>query len=280
MNGVASQHSQSQSLLNSSTVSGPAGIADHISGAGSTSTSNQQALQHSPHHDSTSSNDTNLTSDSSDLEPLTTTVGVTEALLPKEQPPGDKVGEGQEPVVIKEEGELLHGTVNGQIELLEHTSGRSVGSGDAEVMVNDSDAQDWIPDADHELKRVKVCQPSCSRHLSSYYDNAMFSVFNGKIISFSSNYLLLIIRCTNLSAHGGWIKGQPFALASFKKKQMKLSLSPVRKGIITTSYFQLLFAQTMFISGNKVSSIVCNLPAHAHMIIRRSSSACYCGSNI
>ena len=84
--------------------------------------------------------------------------------MPKEQPPGDKVREGQEPVVIKEEGELIHGTVNGQIELLEHTPEPSVGSGDAEVMVNDSDAQDWIPDADHELKRVKVCQPFCSRH--------------------------------------------------------------------------------------------------------------------
>jgi protein phosphatase-4 regulatory subunit 3 len=169
MNGVASQHSQPQSLLNTSTISGPAGIADHISGAGSTSTSNQQALQHSPHHDSTSPNDTNLISDSpspSDLEPLTTTAGVTEVLVPKEQPPGDKVGEGQEPVVIKEEGEVLHGTVNGQIELLEHTPEPSVGSGDAEVMVNDPDAQDWIPDADHELKRVKVCQPLYSRHLS------------------------------------------------------------------------------------------------------------------
>jgi protein phosphatase-4 regulatory subunit 3 len=159
MNGVASQHSQPQSLLNTSTISGPAGTADHISGAGSTSTSNQQALQHSPHHDSTSPNDTSNNPSPSDLEPLTTTAGETEALAPKEQPPGDKIGEEQEPVFIKEEGEVLHGTVNGQIELLEHTPEPNVGSSDAEVMVNDSDAQDWIPDADHELKRVKVCQP-------------------------------------------------------------------------------------------------------------------------
>ena len=169
MNGVASQHSEPQSLLNTSTVSAPAGIADHISGAGSTSTSNQQAPQPSPHHDSTSPNDTNTTSNSpppSDLEPLTTTAGVTEALALKEQPPGDKVGEGQEPVIVKEEGEVLHETLNRQIELLEHTPEPSVGTGDAGVMVNDSDAQDWIPDADHELKRVKVCQPSYSHHLS------------------------------------------------------------------------------------------------------------------
>ena len=54
-----------------------------------------------------------------------------------------KVGEGQEPVVItKEEGEALHWTVNDLVELLEHTPESSVGSGDAEVMVNDSDAQD------------------------------------------------------------------------------------------------------------------------------------------
>ena len=169
MNGVASQHSQPQSLLNTSTISGPAGIADHTSGAGSTSTSNQQALQQSPLHDSTSPNDTNITSDSpspSDIEPLTKTAGVTEALVPKKQPPGDQVGEGQEPLVIKEEGEVLRGTVNGPVELLEHTPEPSVGSGDAEVMVNDSDAQEWIPDADHELKRVKVSQFSYSRHLS------------------------------------------------------------------------------------------------------------------
>ena len=165
MNGVASQHSQPQSLLNTSTISGPAGIADHTFGAGSTSTLNQQALQHSPHHDSTSPNDTNQTSDSpppSDLESLTTTAGETDALAPKMHPPGDEDGEGQ-PVVIKEGGEVLRGTDNSPLELSqEHTPEPSVGSGDAEVMINDSDAQDWIPDADHELKRVKVCEPSSS----------------------------------------------------------------------------------------------------------------------
>jgi len=179
MNGVASQHSQSQSLLNTSTISGPAGIADHNSGAGSTSISNQQAsFQHSPHQDSTSPNDTNLISDNSSLsdpEPLTT-AGEEEALVPKKQPPGDKDREvhGQiEPVGIKEEGEVLLDTVNGQIELLEHTPEASVGSGGAGVMANE-DAQDWIPDADHELKRVKVCQ--FLSFLKSYYfpwDNAM-----------------------------------------------------------------------------------------------------------
>ena len=118
------------------------------------------------------------------------------------------------------------------------------------------------------------------------YDYAMFFVFNGKIASFSSNYSLLVIRCTNLSAHGGWIKGQLFALASFKKRQMKPFLSPVQKGIIMTSYFQLLFAQTMFISDNKVSStrrLSCCLQSpctHAHMTTCRSSLACYSGPNL
>ena len=86
-------------------------------------------------------------------------------------------------------------------------------------------------------------------------------LFNGKIASFCippSNSISVLVhqssRCTNLLALGGWIKGQPFALASFKKKQTKPFLSPGQKGIITTSYFQLLFAQTMFISDNKVSS--------------------------
>jgi hypothetical protein len=182
MNGVASQHSQSQSLLNTSTISGPAGIADHNSGAGSTSISNQQALQHSPHQDSSPPNDTNVPSDnpsSSDPDPLMTTAG---------EPPGDKDQERQgqivESVVIKEEGEVPLRTVNGQIELLEHTPEVSVGSGDAEVMVNE-DARDWIPDADHELKRVKVCQPLIpviSQIILLFsWDNLMLSAFNGKI---------------------------------------------------------------------------------------------------
>ena len=236
MNGVASQHSQSQSLLNASTISGPAGIADPNSGAGSTPISNQQALQHSPHQDSSPPNDTNVPSDnpsSSDPDPLMTIAG---------EPPGDKDEEGQsqiESVVIKEEGEVSLRTVNGQIEFLEHTPEVSVGSGDAEVMVNE-DARDWIPDADHELKRVKVCQL-----ISLCIPPSDFNICSLLTIN--------LLRCTNLLAHGGWIKGQHFASASFKKKQMKPFLSPAQKGIITTSYFPLLFAQTMFISDNKVS---------------------------
>ena len=154
MNGVASQHSQSQSLLNTSIISGSAGTTDHNSGAGSTSISNQQpSFQHSSH-------DANLTPDNPSLSDSTTTAGGEQVLAPQEQPPGDKDGEAQsliEPAVIKEEGEVLLEPVNNQIELLEHTPEATVGSGDAEVMVNE-DAQDWIPDADHELKRVKVCQ--------------------------------------------------------------------------------------------------------------------------
>ena len=178
MIGVASQHSQPHSLKNTSKISGPASIVSDTSGSGSTSASNQQALQHSPHHDS--QNDTNLTSDSPPppgLELLMTTARVKEALAPKELPPRDEVGAGQEPVVIKEKGEGL----NGLLKLSEQTPELSVGSGNAEMMVNDSDAQDWIPDADHELKRVKVCHLLIPVIYQSYYDNAMFSVFNGKI---------------------------------------------------------------------------------------------------
>jgi len=57
-------------------------------------------------------------------------------------------------VPVKDEGEALLGHVNGQIELLEGSPDVSIGSGDSSLIVEES--QEWVPDPDHELKRVKV----------------------------------------------------------------------------------------------------------------------------
>lgn len=51
---------------------------------------------------------------------------------------------------VKEEGEATLEPVNGQIELLEHTPDTVVDEG-----------QDWLPDGDHEMKRVKVSTLAC-----------------------------------------------------------------------------------------------------------------------
>ena len=80
--------------------------------------------------------------------------------------------------------------------------------------------------------------------------------FNSKIAFLPSHSIsvppTIPFTSTNLSALGGWIKGEP-------KKQTKPFLSPGQKGITTTLSFQLLFAQTMFIrSSNKVSD-TCHL---------------------
>ncbi|KAJ2929227.1 hypothetical protein H1R20_g7862, partial [Candolleomyces eurysporus] len=56
---------------------------------------------------------------------------------------------------IKEEGEVSLDHVNGQPELFEHASGPYLGPGDPSGVMAD-DGQEWIPDADHDLKRVKA----------------------------------------------------------------------------------------------------------------------------
>jgi len=60
-------------------------------------------------------------------------------------------------IPVKDQGEALLGHVNGQIELLEGSPDVSIGSGDSGLIVEEN--QEWIPDPDHELKRVKVSWP-------------------------------------------------------------------------------------------------------------------------
>ncbi len=52
---------------------------------------------------------------------------------------------------VKSEGEVL---INAQVDLLEGSSDNSIMSGDTTLVVQES--QEWIPEPDHELKRVKV----------------------------------------------------------------------------------------------------------------------------
>lgn len=72
-------------------------------------------------------------------------------------------GQPQSLEIVKEEGEVPLEHVNGQIELVEHTPETAAGPGDSGGTVGD-DGHDWLPDGDHELKRVKVsgvCLASC-----------------------------------------------------------------------------------------------------------------------
>lgn len=62
-------------------------------------------------------------------------------------------------VVVKEENSGLLDSVKGQIELLEGSSEIVVGAGDNGLIVEEN--QEWIPDPDHELKRVKVRSFTC-----------------------------------------------------------------------------------------------------------------------
>lgn len=63
--------------------------------------------------------------------------------------------DGHQLELIKEEPEALISSTNQQIELLEHIPEAGVDEG-----------QDWAQDADHEMKRVKVCKFLQSRNVS------------------------------------------------------------------------------------------------------------------
>ncbi|KIM46489.1 hypothetical protein M413DRAFT_441578 [Hebeloma cylindrosporum] len=167
MNGPASAPSLSQSLLQSSENSA-AGPVDTI-GAGSTTVSDPQI------QDSSSSIDRHLDSppatiiipnglSASDTQkPATSSqpegglVEIAEVIDNRQDKGGaEKEGPQAEPLTIKEEGEvLLEAAINGQIELLEHTPESGAGAGVGGLIVTE-EAQDWVPDGDHELKRVKV----------------------------------------------------------------------------------------------------------------------------
>lgn len=170
MNGHASDSPEPQSLLQASDTF-TASAAD-TTGGGSTSVSDSE----SPLQDASTPMDQNLAS----ANP--TNVSLSE--LPVSEPQnvatsaetaGEVVqtaevfGEGQdkggsaeveavqaEPLTIKQEADVTLEAVNGQIELLEHTPEATVvGTGETGLIVQE-DGQDWIPDPDHELKRVKV----------------------------------------------------------------------------------------------------------------------------
>jgi protein phosphatase-4 regulatory subunit 3 len=148
MNGVGASEDQSQSLLST------ASPATNLSGAGSTS---PPSLQSS---DLTSPNSTSSTPNDSTAEPNTPpesngTIG--DSVEEKEggqemaQDKGreaESASEGGEPQPSTESVKLeetVLDSVNVQIELLEHTP---------DIVVDDG--QDWAPDGEHEMKRVKV----------------------------------------------------------------------------------------------------------------------------
>lgn len=172
MNGHASDPPDPQSLLHSSDKFAD-GAAD-TTGAGSASISDSQ----SPLQDSSPSIDQNLASVNpatiSSREPLVSelqdaipSVGTQEQVAPTAevvgngQDTGGGTTEGEaaqaEPITNSHEAEVHLEAVNGQIELLEHTPENNVVAGDGGLLLQD-DGQDWIPDPDHELKRVKVCK--------------------------------------------------------------------------------------------------------------------------
>ncbi|KAF8165663.1 component of IIS longevity pathway SMK-1-domain-containing protein [Crassisporium funariophilum] len=182
MNGLASAGSHSQSLLHTPTnpVPAAASLADDNSGAVSTSIPNPQPSPQLPSTPSISDPTpaTDIASTANDVSPrdpqaLTTPSGTQEEDIQKAevhvhgQDKGGAVAVGNEhiePQFVKEEsdGALELVPRNNQIELVEHMPEAGIGLGEAGLMINE-EAQEWIPDADHELKRVKVYELIGSR---------------------------------------------------------------------------------------------------------------------
>ncbi|PPQ68299.1 hypothetical protein CVT25_001387 [Psilocybe cyanescens] len=177
MNGLASASPEPQSLLQSSQNS-PAGAA-HTTGAGSTtifdSQSPLQDSQSSIDQDPTSTSVTNIPpdelSDSTPQHPAAENpqaegefVQTAEVIGVSQDKGGGTETENveAETSIIKEEGEVLLRHVNGQIELVEHTPTHDAGLGDGGLIMTDEGGE-WLPESDHELKRVKVYQLIGSR---------------------------------------------------------------------------------------------------------------------
>ncbi|PPQ70709.1 hypothetical protein CVT26_014633 [Gymnopilus dilepis] len=178
MNGAASASNTDQSLLHHPT-NDDAGPAD-LSGAGSTDTSHND-LQHShnssaPDQDPSATNATNIFPDepsSQSSQPSSAedaaaaeSGDVTQAsqVISEEHEKGDGADPDNvqaEHMLIKEEGEVLLEHVNGHIELLDNPADQGVGSSQAGYVADEG--QEWITDADHELKRVKVYELIGSR---------------------------------------------------------------------------------------------------------------------
>jgi len=183
MNGPASDASRSHTLIISQET--PAIAPSDSTGAGAGSTSipadTDSSVQDSPariDQNSATSDVANVSPNtlaSTDQHDTLTSPGTENEIVQKaevaEPRSGDKGGESEPANVlvgalaVKEEGEVLLESVDAQIELLEHTPEVGVGSGDPGLIVEEG--QEWIPDPDHELKRVKVSRPHDHAPLSS-----------------------------------------------------------------------------------------------------------------
>ncbi|KAH9482349.1 hypothetical protein JR316_0004447 [Psilocybe cubensis] len=177
MNGLASASTDPQSLLHTSTNS-LAGAA-HPIGAGSTtildSHSSLQDSHSSVDQDPAATAVANIAPDdlshSASLHPATESpqtegefVQTTEVIGVAQDKGGHSETENVEAdtSIIKEDGEVLLRHVNGQIDLVEHTPTHDPGLGDGGLIMTD-EGGDWLPESDHELKRVKVYQLTGSR---------------------------------------------------------------------------------------------------------------------
>lgn len=152
MNSDASPKNQLQSLVStSSTPTDPSGAGSTIPNTQSSSDSTTSFPTSAP---GPTSNGSTISTEAL-LNPNTTAEDASGDNGPNKVATRDKgqefeeVREQQPLESIKEEEEATLAPVNQQIELLEHTP-ETVGD----------DGQDWVPDGDHEMKRVKVSKRS------------------------------------------------------------------------------------------------------------------------
>jgi protein phosphatase-4 regulatory subunit 3 len=175
MDGLASHH---QSLLHVKQHLA-ASISENVTAASSSaSTDSNSSLSDSPPHpgqNSSLNNDPGMSSVAISFPPRQTQqtnpetiIGLTP--LAEERSAGSTLNADQPVTLVdniptKDEGEVLLQHVNGQIELLEGSPDIGIGSQDSGLIVEEN--QEWVPDADNELKRVKVsCYISSSLKLS------------------------------------------------------------------------------------------------------------------
>ena len=171
MDGLASHNQQDQSLLHVDQHVAATISDNHPTGSSSGSTPNSDSSPSSPSphlgQNSSLNNDPGMSSvvlvppDQQTQQTTEPMIGLMPLL--EERSPGSAANPDQhinsislvDNTSTKDEGEALLEHVNGQIELLEGSPDVSIGSGDPGLIVEES--QEWVPDPDHELKRVKVC---------------------------------------------------------------------------------------------------------------------------
>ncbi|KAG5648782.1 hypothetical protein DXG03_000131 [Asterophora parasitica] len=152
MNSEPGSKTQSQPLIVSvSTQSNSSGAGSTVSTSQLSSDSATEPEAGTSTHDTPSANSKDETDTQSDTNANPKNVNAKSgssqvATGDKERTPEPEGAELQEAVgSIKEDGEVSLTPVNQQIELLEHIPDSVV-----------DDGQEWVPDGDHELKRVKV----------------------------------------------------------------------------------------------------------------------------